>query len=73
MYKWLHIFGFPEGKFALGILHSSKGNICKQTQRKMKEGSITEHISMETEVLKELLKLAISKYFWREFITKIDF
>ena len=36
----LHIFNIPECKFAPGILHSTEGNFGKQTEHKMKQGSM---------------------------------
>ena len=47
---WLHIFNFPKFKFVLGNLHSRECNFCKQTRRKMKEGS------MHDEQMKSVLK-----------------
>ena len=37
---WLRIFNFPKCTFALGNLHSTEGNSGKQTESKMKEGSM---------------------------------
>ena len=52
----MKIFNFPKCKFAFGILLITEDNFCKQTQRKMKEGS------MSDEQLKTVLENSASSF-----------